>query len=263
MGLGLVICAASHIFPALLAGLALGLVLVSRHWKLPRTLFVQLTALFIASVPTLLLVAASTATAEADSDGSVQAAWHSVSGRLPVLARLLVAGEAWRTWPLLAVVALGLLCAWFRPGRLRADQRAILWLGTLCLALFVLAPAFFTPQTPWVWMMVLLFLGGLSRSLQFTGINAVGYSDVPSDRLSSATSFSSVLQQLSGSIGIAVAAFGLEAMQGQAGPIALSDFPAVFAGIALLSLLSVIPFARLDASAGANLLVRDETQRDP
>jgi hypothetical protein len=140
MGLGLVICAASHIFPALLAGLALGLVLVSRHWKAPRTLFVQLTALFIASVPTLLLVAASTATAEADSDGSVQAAWHSVSGRLPVLARLLVAGEAWRTWPLLAVVALGLLCAWFRPGRLRADQRAILWLGTLCLALFVLAP---------------------------------------------------------------------------------------------------------------------------
>ena len=87
----------------------------------------------------------------------------------------------------------------------------------------------------------------------------MGYSDVPSDRLSSATSFSSVLQQLSGSIGIAVAAFGLEAMQrqGQAGPIALSDFPAVFAGIALLSLLAVIPFARLSASAGATLLESD------
>jgi EmrB/QacA subfamily drug resistance transporter len=163
------------------------------------------------------------------------------------------------------VAGLGALCMKFlaQPVLRRWGFRRVLVVNAVVSALFVLAPAFFTPQTPWVWMMVLLFLGGLSRSLQFTGINAVGYSDVPSDRLSSATSFSSVLQQLSGSIGIAVAAFGLEAMQGQAGPIALSDFPAVFAGIALLSLLSVIPFARLDASAGANLLVRDETQRDP
>ena len=84
----------------------------------------------------------------------------------------------------------------------------------------------------------------------------MGYSDVPAEQLSSATSFSSVLQQLSGSIGITVAAFGLETMQvlqGK-GPLSLDYFPAVFAGIALLSLLSVIPFARLSPTAGASLL---------
>jgi hypothetical protein len=109
-------------------------------------------------------------------------------------------------------------------------------------------------------MMVLLFLGGLSRSLQFTSINALGYSDVSAGQLSSATSFSSVLQQLSWSIGITVAAFGLETMQvlqGK-GPLSLDYFPAVFAGIALLSLLSVIPFARLSPTAGATLLRRGQ-----
>jgi hypothetical protein len=101
-----------------------------------------------------------------------------------------------------------------------------------------------------------LFVGGLSRSLQFTSVNAVAYADVPSDRLSSATSFNSVLQQLSGSIGITLAAFGLEAMQGVtgAGTITREMFAPVFLLVGAVSLLSVVGFVRLPKSAGAALL---------
>lgn len=134
--------------------------------------------------------------------------------------------------------------------------RMVLALNAAFSSIFILAPAFFTPQTPWIVMASVLFIGGLSRSLQFTSVNVIAYADVPAERLSSATSFASVLQQLSGSIGIAVAALALDAMQALYGGSSteLSHFPAVFSLIALLSLLSALIFARLPSGAGASLI---------
>jgi predicted MFS family arabinose efflux permease len=179
---------------------------------------------------------------------------------LPLMFQIGFGLSAFQSGMLTFVAGLGAFCMKFlaQPILRRFGFRRVLVVNGVVSAVFLLAPASFTPQTPWLWMMVLLFLGGLSRSLQFTSINALGYSDVSAGELSSATSFSSVLQQLSWSIGITVAAFGLETMQvlqGK-GPLSLDYFPAVFAGIALVSLLSVIPFARLSPTAGAALLRR-------
>ena len=180
---------------------------------------------------------------------------------LPLMFQIGFGLTAFQSGMLTFVAGLGAFCMKFlaQPILRRFGFRRVLVVNALISAVFLLAPASFTPQTPWLWMMLLLFLGGLTRSLQFTSINAVGYSDVPAEQLSSATSFSSVLQQLSGSIGITVAAYGLETMQALQGngPISADSFPAVFVGIALLSLLSVIPFARLPPTAGAGLLIRD------
>ena len=180
---------------------------------------------------------------------------------LPLMFQIGFGLSAFQSGMLTFVAGLGAFCMKFlaQPILRRFGFRRVLVVNGVVSAVFLLAPASFTPQTPWLWMMVLLFLGGLSRSLQFTSINALGYSDVSAGQLSSATSFSSVLQQLSWSIGITVAAFGLETMQvlqGK-GPLSLDYFPAVFGGIALLSLLSVIPFARLSPTAGAALLRRE------
>lgn len=138
----------------------------------------------------------------------------------------------------------------------RFGFRKVLMMNAVLAAIFILAPAGFTPETPWAFMVVVLFIGGLCRSLQFTSIHAVAYADVTSDRLGSATAFSSVLQQLAGSLGITVAAFGLEAMQGITGTptIAPEHFPFVFAFVATLSLLSTLSFARMPRSAGAEML---------
>ena len=77
----------------------------------------------------------------------------------------------------------------------------------------------------------MLFLaGGLSRSLQFTSINTLAYADVPPERLSRATSFAAVCQELSGSVGVTIAALGLEVVQRTLGGEAIDagHFPPVF-----------------------------------
>ena len=134
--------------------------------------------------------------------------------------------------------------------------RQVLMANAVVSTLFILAPAFFTPETPWMVMLLVLFVGGLSRSLQFTSIAAISYADVPAEKLSNATSFSSVLQQLSGSVGITVAAMTLEATAWATGGQAtdLANFPIVFSVVAALSLASAPLFARLAPNAGAALV---------
>ena len=46
-------------------------------------------------------------------------------------------------------------------------------------------------------MTALLLIGGFFRSLQFTSINALSFADVPPERMSRATTLTSVAQQLS------------------------------------------------------------------
>jgi EmrB/QacA subfamily drug resistance transporter len=140
----------------------------------------------------------------------------------------------------------------------RFGFRGVLVSNAVIAAAFVAAPAFFTVTMPWQIMMGVLFVGGLSRSLQFTSINAIAYADVTSERLSSATSFSAVMQQLTGTIGITLAAMMLELMGALRGVAAtdLGNFPAVYAVIALMTLVSAVAFMRLSRDAGANMLGR-------
>ena len=140
----------------------------------------------------------------------------------------------------------------------RFGFRGVLTGNAVIAALFILAPAFFTAATPAVVMMLILFVGGLSRSLEFTALNALAYADVSEGRLSSATSFTAVAQQLSGSIGITVAAMGLEATGWLRGTTAvdIGNFPYVFALVALMAASAAFAFARLSAKAGAGLVRR-------
>ena len=77
-------------------------------------------------------------------------------------------------------------------------------------------PRFLRPvrrETPhWLIFFGLLF-GGFFRSLEFTALNAIGYADVAQARMSRATSFASVSQQMSSAVGVAVAAALIELMQ--------------------------------------------------
>ncbi len=144
--------------------------------------------------------------------------------------------------------------------------RRALTVNALLAGGLLFLPAFFMPGTPWLLMTAVLFLGGLSRSLQFTSINAIAYADVPADRLSSATSFSAVMQELSGSIGVTLAALALEAVQRLMGgdTLAIAHFPWAFALVAFLTSGSALVFARLAPDAGAVLIpVQPGRQRRP
>src|SRR5690606_14023875 len=88
--------------------------------------------------------------------------------------------------------------------------RMLLTVNAVVGSAFIAAQGLFTPATPYWLIMLVLFLGGCFRSLQFTSLNAVGYAEISKREMSYATSLSSVAQQLSLSMGVAFGAFALE-----------------------------------------------------
>jgi MFS family permease len=140
-------------------------------------------------------------------------------------------------------------------------SKALRWLGfrqTLivnCLisGAFLAACALFTSSTPHWLLLLVLLAGGFFRSLQFTALNAISYADVDSPQMSRATSFASVSQQMSGAVGVAVAAICVEAIQLGFGDSELvsRDLSLAFVLVAIVSSLSVFIFAGLKPDAGA------------
>ncbi len=131
--------------------------------------------------------------------------------------------------------------------------------GLICAAFFVMY-GLFQPTTPhWVILIVLL-IGGFFRSLQFTAINTLGYADVDNVRMSHATSLSATAQQVSLALGITVGAAAVETARtfhGEAA-ISLDDFSPGFFTIAVISLVAIISFARLQKGAADHLTRRNQ-----
>ncbi|MBS0233261.1 MAG: MFS transporter [Proteobacteria bacterium] len=138
----------------------------------------------------------------------------------------------------------------------RYGFRRVLVANAVVASLFAALPPLFTSDTPALLIVGLFLAGGLSRSLQFTSVNTLAYADVPAERLSRATSFAAALQELSGSVGVTVAAIGLQFVQYERGGSAIdaAHFPPVFVLIGLVSATSILFFSRLAPSAGASLL---------
>jgi len=136
--------------------------------------------------------------------------------------------------------------------------RRVLIFNALLSAAFLASYGFFTQATPIALMMALLLMGGFFRSLEFTSLNVIAYADVEPAMVSRATSFSSVAQQFSLSLGVALGAAVLEIMRqvhGEARVVA-ADFQWAFLAVATVSALSVLSFLRLPADAGAVLAGR-------
>lgn len=120
---------------------------------------------------------------------------------------------------------------------------------------FLFANALFTPDTPHVVMIAILLAGGFFRSLEFTAVNAIAYADIRAHEMSSATSFASVAQQISLSLGVAIGALVLEASRAANAELVLSlnDFVLAFCVIGAITSLSALSFLRLPANAGAEI----------
>jgi len=118
---------------------------------------------------------------------------------------------------------------------------------------FLGACALFTPLTPHWLIFLVLLAGGFFRSLVFTSLNAISYSDIDPPRMSRATSLASVSQQTSSAVGVAVAAICVETIQFGFGDSGLQarDLSLAFVLVAIVSSLSVLIFARLKPDAGA------------
>ncbi|MGF0537186.1 MFS transporter [Agrobacterium sp. ES01] len=133
-----------------------------------------------------------------------------------------------------------------------AGFRTTLLMAAVMGAATTAANAFFMPGTSYAVIMTFLLVAGFCRSFFFTGINALGYADVRDDDASQATSTSSVLQQVSLALGVALAAAILETSTHlRGGELQLGDFHMAFAVVAGLSLLAAIPVLGLARNAGS------------
>ena len=140
---------------------------------------------------------------------------------------------------------------------------ALRWLGfrrtlivnALISGAFMASYALFRPTTPHWLIFLALLAGGFFRSLEFTALNAISYADIDQPRMSRATSFASVSQQMSGAVGVAVAAICIQIIQTGFGDqlLVARDLSTAFVLVAIVSTLSVLVFVRLKPDAGAAL----------
>lgn len=137
----------------------------------------------------------------------------------------------------------------------RFGFRSTLIFNALISAAFLFANGWFRPETPQAVLLVVLFVGGFFRSLEFTALNALAYADITPADMSRATSLSAVGQQLSISSGVAIAAAVVEATRelSPGGELGFSDFPPAFFVVAAITAASALVFTRLPKDAGAAL----------
>ncbi len=152
--------------------------------------------------------------------------------------------------------AIGALTMKFTAGPIlkRFGFRRVLLVNSVVSSLLLAAIALFSAATPAAVIIVVLATGGFFRSLQFTSLNTLAYADVDAPQMSRATSFVAVVQQLSLSAGVALAAMLLEAFShGRGGTLVADDFRWSFAVIGALALGSTLVFFKLDRRAGAEV----------
>ncbi|MEK6296100.1 MAG: MFS transporter, partial [Paraburkholderia tropica] len=117
-----------------------------------------------------------------------------------------------------------------------------------------------TPR--WI-VCALLFVSGMTRSMQFTAMNTIGFADVPQTQMSHATTLFSVLQQMNAGMGIAIGALALSVAQllhgtPQATPGA-ADFHLAFGMIAAMAALAIVDSVMLAHDAGERVLARERS----
>jgi EmrB/QacA subfamily drug resistance transporter len=150
-----------------------------------------------------------------------------------------------------------------------ATTPLIRWLGFKKLLLIngalnvlaLLACALITPGTP-VWLILLvLYLGGVFRSIQFTGISTLAFADVPSAQMSYANTLFSTATQLAVGLGISLGAIGIRIGANVSEWLGMSAIPGIsfrlaFVAIALICLIGMVDTLRLVKDAGSAVSAR-------
>lgn len=176
---------------------------------------------------------------------------------LPLMLQLGFKLTPFQSGSLTCAAALGALTMKFSAARIlkRFGFRSVLLFNAVVSAAFLGVQGLFTPETPHLLILAVLLAGGFFRSLQFTSLNALAYSDIPQREMGSATSFYAVAQQLSLAAGIVCAASVLEFAQYLRGDLMLTvtDFAYAFFAVAFISALSVFSHLKLAPDAGSEV----------
>ncbi|MFO1089188.1 MAG: DHA2 family efflux MFS transporter permease subunit [Hyphomicrobiales bacterium] len=174
---------------------------------------------------------------------------------LPLMLQVGFGLNAFASGSLTFAAAAGALMMKFsaRPILKQLGFRTVLVVNAFICSAFLAVYALFTPATPHALIVAVLVASGFFRSLQFTSLNALAFSDIPDDRMSEAATVSAVAQQLSSAFGVALAAFILEGARSWRGDPALqpADFSIAFLSIAVFTSIAGFMHLRLSPHAGS------------
>jgi Na+/melibiose symporter-like transporter len=131
-------------------------------------------------------------------------------------------------------------------------RRILLW-NTGLVALMMMGLAFITPGTPRSALLVGLLVLGFFRSMQYTSMNTLGYSDVMGPEISTGTGVASVIQQLAAGFGVAISATLLAQLAGPGRVPDAADFQIAFIAMAMFPLAALVWFNRLTTEDGSHV----------
>jgi EmrB/QacA subfamily drug resistance transporter len=137
----------------------------------------------------------------------------------------------------------------------RFGMRKVLVVNGALASACIAACALLSPALPRALGALILVLAGATRSMQFTGITFITFADIPPEERASASVISSLTQQISMGMGVALGALILNfsrAIRGTA-LIEVEDFTRAFLLAGALSALAVLSYRRLPEDAGAEI----------
>jgi len=134
------------------------------------------------------------------------------------------------------------------------------WIASLMLCAFGL----FRADTPYPLMVGVLLVSGCFRSLQFTSLNAIAYAEVDQTRMSQASSFAAMAQQVSLALGITLGGYALTVSSLATGEptSAAINFTFAFLTIGAMSASSALMMAKLPRDAGKEMATRARSGRE-
>ncbi len=183
----------------------------------------------------------------------------SLNYLLPILLQVGIGFTAFTSGLLTLATALGSFAMKIAaiPILRRFGFRTVLFGNAILSALGVLMCAAFTEATPVVLIFLGLLIGGFFRSLHYTALNSIAFADIAAPRMSAATSFSSMMQQISNGMGVAFAAVVLNLVlvsrHDSVTEIPVEDLQITFVLMTVVTLASCFYFARLAPDAGAEV----------
>lgn len=141
------------------------------------------------------------------------------------------------------------------PTLRRFGFRSVLVINGCLAGLTTAACGLLGPATPYPVIIAILLAAGATRSMQFTALATLAFADVDAVQRSSATTISSMSQQLSMVFGVAIAAgcLNLSQLSRGAPTLGLIDFEIALLLMGAVTLLSSLRFLTLDRDAGAEV----------
>lgn len=131
----------------------------------------------------------------------------------------------------------------------RFGMRPVMLGAVLASAACLVAIGSLSATTPLVVTLLVLALSGIFRSIGFTTYNTVAFADVPPERLTSANSLMSTIQELGAGLGVALGAL-LVRLGGSFTEGAIPPFRVAFVALAVLLIVPAVEAFRLPGTAG-------------